>query len=156
MDDRAIFFKNYLFLLTEDKLCFVSLKNKLNEALQSYSYKDFRNHLNIFCHLCFRLVYITWGLIQFFTIWGGLTKVFPHSNIILPFISIVLAFIPAVGPLLGLICAHACWGWGLFYSAFFFITPYFLVNSPLQMIALFEFYKDWLRWQAEEKALNPA
>lgn len=140
MDDRAIFFRNYALLWQAyDKI-----------GVKNYSYQDFRGHLNIFCHFCFRVTCICWGFMQFSAIWAGLIKVFHHESIIMPLISFILAFLPVAGPVLALICAHACWGWGLFYSMSFFILPYFLVNSPLQMIALFEFYKDWQRWKAEE------
>lgn len=131
------------------RLNFNVIKNKICDGFKNYSYMIFKENLNTFCHFFFRLVYVCYGILQFYAVWGYLTKVFHSSNTIVLLVSLILAFCPFVGPIAGVIGAHMCLGWNIFYSMFFFISPYFLVNTPLHLIAVYEYYKDRKRWELE-------
>lgn len=152
MDERAIFFQKYSQWYTGNKIDFSAVKNQVIEGIKSYSYEDLRWHLNYICHSAFRLTCVCLGFIQFFAIWGALANIFPSHNIITPLISLILAFIPLVGTVLGAIAAYANWDWNLFGSLCFFILPYFIANSPLNMIAVYETCKDMQRWKIEGKS----
>lgn len=123
---------------------------RISEWLKKYSYQDFKTHMNIICHLSFRIFYFFYGVLQFFATWAGLVKVFNHDNLIVILASFVLGFFPFVGTLSGLYGAHIAWGWSLPYSLLVFIAPYFVAHGPLLLIAFFDIYKDSKRLEMEK------
>lgn len=127
------------------------IKERICEGLKKYSYQDFKIHMNIICHLSFRIFYFCYGVLQFFATWAGLVKVFHHANIITMLASLVLGFFPFIGTLSGLYGAHIAWGWSLPYSLLVFLSPYFVANGPLLLIAFFDIYKDSKRLEMEKK-----
>lgn len=150
MDEFAIFFQKYSQWYTGNKSD-LAIKNWFLEYFKNYSYEKLRQHINYACHFAFRLTYICLGFIQFLAIWGTLANLFPHHSLSAEIISLTLAFLPVIGPVLASFAAHAGWGWNLFNSLLFFIFPYFLVNVPIHMISAFETYKDTQRWRTEGK-----
>lgn len=152
MDERTIFFQKYSQLYAGNKIDFSAAKNQFLEVFKNYSYEKFKRHINYTCHFAFRLTYICFGFIQFLAIWGALANLLPHHSLSTEITSLVLAFLPVIGPVLASFAAHAGWGWNLFNSLCFFILPYFLVNFPIHMISAFETYKDTQRWRAEGKS----
>lgn len=126
------------------------IKQRISEGLKKYSHQDFTTHVNIICHLTFRIFYFCFGVLQFFATWAGLVKVFNHSSIITILASLVLGFFPFIGTLSGLYGAHIAWGWSLSYALFVFISPYFIAHGPLLLIAFFDIYKDSKRLKAEK------
>lgn len=152
MDERAISIEKYTEALGNIKIDFEAIKNNITNGIKNYTFKEFREHTNILCYFCFNTLYICYGFLQFLAIWTGLTKITHHDNIIIALISFILGFTPFIGPISGLFGAHIGWGWDYLYSLFFFIAPYFLVNTPIYMIILIEVCKDIKRWQENDKA----
>lgn len=126
-------------------------KERVSEGLKKYSYEDFKTHMNIICHLSFKIFYFCYGVLQFFATWAGLVKIFNHDNIIIILASLILGFFPFIGTLSGLYGAYIAWGWGLAYSLFIFISPYFIVHGPLLLIAFFDIYKDSKRLRIKKQ-----
>lgn len=152
MDERTIFFQKYSQLYAGNKIDFAAAKNQFLEYFKNYSYSQLKCHLNYLCHFAFRLTFICLGFIQFLAIWGALANLLPHHSLTAESISITLAFLPVLGPILASFAAHAGWSWNLFNSLCFFILPYLLVCFPLNMIAVYEAYKDTQRWKTESKS----
>ena len=128
--------------------------NKTDEENQKYTYWDFKEHANIICHTCFRTTYIACGILQFFAIWVGLTRISHHDNMLIMIASFILGFLPFIGALFGIISAHINWSWSFHYCLFVFIIPYFIANAPLFMIALYDFHKDQQHWKSYKKRLQ--
>lgn len=129
--------------------------NKINlcrgREIKKYSYQDFKWQLNITCHSLFRITYVLCGAMQAYATWCGLVDVFHRNNIVVLVTSIILGFSPVIGSGFGIYGAYTSWGWSLLHCFVIFIIPYFIVNSPLLMIAFVDMYKDWQRWQTEKK-----
>lgn len=134
-----------------------SLKDAESEFVLSYKlnpkepYVLFKDYVNYFCHACFRIVYVCLGVLQFFAIQSTFVQVLHFNNLTTPLISFVLAFVPVLGPILGLYGACLSWGWSTTYAVVVFILPYIFVHSPLFMVTFIDICKDWKRWQEEEK-----
>ena len=154
MDERAEFVKNKEIWSIYNKINFYSIRAKIDESFKKYSYQDFKNHMNIICHSSFRILYVFYGVLQFFATWAGLVKIFHHDNIVIQSASLILGFFPFIGTFSGLYGAYIGWDWSLSYSLFVFITPYFIVNGPILLIAFFDIYKDIKRWEMEKKQNN--
>lgn len=150
MEERAIYLQNYsqLYLWAERHLAVK--KSKISKRIKKYSYQNFKEHTNIFCHTCFRIVYVCFGFLQFFAIHDVLLKGFHHDNIIVLLFSLILAFLPVFGPFLAIFSSIVAWDWNFSYAVIVFILPYLIVHSPLSMITIVDIYKDWKRWQAEK------
>jgi len=138
----------------DNKIDFVDKKSITGRVIKEYSYQDFKENMNIICHAFFRLLYVCYGLLQFFATWAGLVKVFHQDNLIILLTSLVLGFLPFIGTPFGIYGAQIGWGWDLSYSIFIFVAPYFVANGPLLLIAFFDMYKDGNRWKMEEKKIN--
>lgn len=149
MNESAMFIENYADAYLENDICFRS--NKADKEIKKISYQEFKEAVNIIGHLSFRIIYLCYGLLQFFATWNALVKIFHHDNIIIQLASLGLGFVPVIGTGFGIVGAHLGWGWSLSHSiVIFFIIPYSIVNGPLLMIAFFDMYKDWKRWQTEK------
>lgn len=151
MSESRTFVGNITQKCLNTKIIFVSEKSSPKEELSKFSYQDLREIVNVFCDFAFKLSYVGYGVLQFFAILTGLSNVFHHSNVIMFLISLVLGFTPFIGTCFGIWGAHIGWGWDLFHSIFVFVIPYVIVNGPIQMIILFEAYKDIKRWKVEGK-----
>lgn len=153
MNENAVFIENYVKGCFDNKINFI--RNKvINERIKKYSYKEFKEAVNIVGHISFIIIYFCYGFLQFFATWSALVKVFHHDNIIILLASLGLGFVPLIGTGFGIFGAHIGWGWHLSNCVLiFFVIPYFIVNGPLLMIAFFDMYKDWKRWQSEKKDL---
>lgn len=133
------------------------LKELENEFSLSYKLNDkepyvlFKDYVNYFSHACFRILYVCLGVLQFFAIKDAFVKILHFDNVITPLISFVLAFIPVLGPILGLGSACLSWGWSNSFAVIVFILPYIFVHSPLFMVTFIDICKDWKRWQEEGK-----
>lgn len=156
MDEVIEFVDNQGNWATYSKVFFAVIKRRISEILKKYSYQDFKAHMNIICHLFFRIFYLCFGVLQFFATWAGLVKVSHYDNIITLLASFVLGFFPFIGPFSGLYGAYIAWGWSLPYSLFVFITPYCIANGPLLLIAFFDIYKDSKRLEKEKKQTTVA
>lgn len=154
MEKTAIFVENVQKEHLNNKIDFAEKENDINREFQKYSYQDFREFTNILCHTCFRIFYIYYGLLQFFATKAALIKVFHYDNIITSLISFILGFCPFIGPFFGIWGAHSVWEWSISYSSLIFIAPYFLANSPIFLIIIYEICKDVKRWKAEENIHN--
>lgn len=119
------------------------------ESLNNFTYQDLRETINVLCDLAFKICFISYGILQFFAISSGLLKFLHSDNIFVLLISSVLAFLPVIGSLLGAWGACVSWGWGVWNSIVIFFVPYVIINGPIFMIILFEYYKDIKRWQKE-------
>lgn len=150
MNENAVFINDYSReCIPNNKISFIT--NKLDEGAKKDSYKEFKESVNIVGHISFRIIYFCYGFLQFFVTWSALTKILHQDNLIIRLISFALAFFPVVGTGFGILGSNICWGWSLFHSILiFFIIPYFIVNGPLLMIAFYDMYKDWKRWNSEE------
>lgn len=149
MNETAVFNENYVKESIDNKISFIP--NRMDEGIKKYSYEDFREGLNIIGDISFKIIYFCYGFLQFFATWSALVKLFHHDNIIILITSFVLGFLPLVGTGFGIYGAYTAWGWNLSNAILvFFVVPYFIVNGPLLMIAFFEMYKDWKRWQSEK------
>lgn len=147
MGKSAVLTKNYEDVCMDDEVC--SVDDCYDEEIARYSYQDFKEHVNIFGHISFIIIYFCYGFLQFFATWNVLAKVLHHDNIVISLVSLVLGFVPVIGTVFGIIGAHWGWGWHLSHSILiFFVIPYFIVNGPLLMIGFFDIYKDWKRWQS--------
>lgn len=121
--------------------------------LNSFTYQDLRETVNILCDWAFKVFFIGYGILQFFAISSGLLKIFHHDGIFTLLISSILAFFPFVGSVLGIWGACISWGWNLWNAIFIFTLPYFIIHGPMFMIILYESYKDIKRWQMEKSTL---
>lgn len=119
-----------------------------------YCWQDFKWNLNIFCNVSFRIFFIICGVLQFFALTAGFAKVFPNHNIIFAIVSLALAFLPFVGTILGIWGAHSAWNWSLFEAVIIFSVPYFIVITPMNVVAIVELYKDTSRIRAEKRLEN--
>lgn len=145
--------------MTEATICIEnpSLKDLENEFGLNYKlnakepYVLFKDYVNYFCHACFRILYVCLGVLQFFAIKDAFIQVLHFDNVVTPVISFVLAFVPVLGPILGLWGACLSWGWSTSFAVIVFILPYIFVHSPLFMVTLMDVFKDWRRWKMEEK-----
>lgn len=144
MNERAFVSEEYVLADNNMDLCKVT-------EIKKYSYQDFKWHLNITCHSLFRITYVLCGAMQAYATWCGLVDVLHRNNIVVLAASIGLGFVPVIGSGFGIYGAHMSWGWSLLHGFVVFIIPYFIVNTPLLMIAFVDMYKDWLRWQAEKR-----
>jgi hypothetical protein len=126
------------------------------EELNSFTYQDLRETVNILCDLTFKTFFICYGILQFFAILSGLLRIFHHDGICILLISSILAFLPIIGSILGVWGACTSWGWNVWASIFVFAIPYIIVNGPLLMITFFETYKDLKRWQSEKTFKTPS
>lgn len=146
MNENAAFIQNY------SKGCLNNTTNSIkNEEIKKYSYKNFKEHVNIVGHISYKILYVCYSFAQFFALHSALVKAFHNDNIIIMLTSFVLGFIPFLGTLFGIYGAHVGWGWGLSHAVLiFFVIPYFIVNGPLLMIVCYDIYKDWKRWQTEK------
>lgn len=150
MSENAVFIENYSEAYAKNKISFIS--SNANEKIEKFSYKKFKETVNIIGHISFKIIYVFYGFLQFFATWSGLVKTFHHDNIIIQLASLGLGFVPVIGTGFGIYGAHVGWEWNLFNSILiFFIIPYFIVNGPLLMIGCFDIYKDWKRWQSAKK-----
>lgn len=128
------------------------MRIKANEAVKKYSYKEFKEFVNIVGHLSFRVIYFFYGFLQFFVTWSALVKILHNDNIIIRLVSFALGFLPVIGTGVGVFGANICWGWSLLHSILiFFIIPYSIVNGPLLMIGFYDIYRDWRRWNTIEE-----
>lgn len=151
MDELTIFFQKYSQLYAGNKIDF-TVKNSILASFKNYSYDNLRHHINYICHFAFRLTYVCLSFIQFLAIWGALANFFPHHSLSTEILSLILAFLPIIGPIFATFAAHIGWSWHLFNSLCFFILPYFLVNTPVNMITMYETYKDVQRWRVEGRS----
>lgn len=138
--------------VSKRKLVPIKAKFDFGDDNEPYTYQDFRLQMNIICSIGYKIVYFCWSIMQFYAICSGIEKLFPHGNTIILLISLILGFIPILGPTLAVGSVCLFWGWSFSYAVRFFIFPYFIVGIPLFMIGLFEIYKDWRRWQEEEQS----
>lgn len=122
--------------------------------IKRYSWPDFREDVNVFCNLSFRIFSICCGVLQFFATMAGFEHIFPNHNIIPVAASFLLAFFPGVGTVFGIWGAHIAWGWYLSQAIAIFIIPYSIVILPMNFIAIVEFFKDIHRWHAENRLLE--
>lgn len=145
MTEAAIFIENSC-------QCGSNEKSDLSYQLNAKEpYVLFKDYVNYFCHACFRIVYVCFGFLQFFAIQSIFVQVLHFNNVITSLISFVLAFIPVLGPILALYGACLSWGWSNSFAVVVFILPYIFVHFPLFMVTFVDIYKDWKRWNAEEK-----
>lgn len=151
MDGIIEFVENQENYATYNNSIFAVIKRKISESLKEYSYQNFKHLVNIICHLFFRIFYFCYGILQFFATWAGLVKVSHYDNIITLLVSLGLGFFPFIGTFSGIWGAQTAWGWSLPYSLFIFITPYFVANGPLLLIAFFDIYKDSKYLKMSEK-----
>lgn len=144
MQEAAICIENY------------SLKRSNRKEDLSYivgtkePYVIFKDYLNYFCHACFRFIYLTLGVFQFFAIQNAFSQTFHSGNILISIVSFIFAYTPILGPILAIYGAYSCWDWEFSSAVVIFILPYLLVHAPLIMIVLLDIYKDTRRWKIEE------
>lgn len=148
MNEKQTFVEELSEECTDNKMDF-GFEIKDADA-KKFSYQNLRDMVNIFCNFSFNIFYVGYGILQFFAIWDGLLNISHHNSIIMLLVSLGLAFTPVVGTCLGIWGASSAWGWSLFYSVSIFIIPYFFVNVPLLIIALFEIYNDTKKWRTEK------
>lgn len=151
MSERALFVNEYAERCIDNNINFALERSLSAEDVRKFTYENLREVVNIFCALSLKILFIFYGFFQFSIIWDYFLKVFRTDNIITFLTSLILGFFPFVGTICGIYGSHVCWGWSLFHATFIFLLPYFIVNGPIQMIILYEVYKDIKRWKSEKK-----
>lgn len=148
MNEGAIFIDSYSEGCIDNQMsfgCYVAA-----EKNTKFTYKEFKEAVNICGHISFIIIYFCYGFVQTFATWGLFGKIFHQDNIITALGSVILGFLPVIGTGFGIFGAHSAWGWNLPNAILiFFVIPYFIVNGPLLMIGFYDMYKDWKRWQSE-------
>lgn len=150
MSERALFVENYAEKYIDNSINIALERSLSAKDVRKFAYEDLREVVNILCNLSLKILFVFYGFFQFSIIWDYFLKVFRTDNIITSLISLILGFFPFIGTICGIYGSHVCWGWSLFHSAFIFLLPYFIVNGPIQMIIIYEVYKDVKRWKSEK------
>jgi|GEM_PF-2470966 len=70
------------------------------------------------------IILFVWGVIQFFAIQGYFVDVLNWNHIIGFIAALLLAGVPILGPILGVIGATQGWGWGLVPALLLFFGQY--------------------------------
>lgn len=73
-----------------------------------------------------QVVYLVYGFVQLLLIVKGVQVWFKISGILSVLLSLIIAYIPIVGPIAGIKGAMAFWGWSLWGAIAFFCWPYVL------------------------------